>query len=215
MMNEPERRPEIPYPFAPGRDVPRRTEPVLVPIVDVPTGPPADRLFERRTILLTGALDAAAVTALCAQLMALDGRSADDVELIVNSPGGSLAEVAAVLDVMALMRAAVNVTCTGMAQGTAAALVACAPGHRRAGPNARLRLRIADERPVTASAEELTRLADELAMRRRQLIDLVGRATGQPTELIERELDGGDWHDALGARELGVIDEIIEPRMRG
>ena len=76
MMAEPAHPPEIPYPFAPGRDIPRRTEPVMVPMVDLPSGEPAERLFERRTILLTGALEAAAVTRLCAQLMALDGRSA-------------------------------------------------------------------------------------------------------------------------------------------
>lgn len=213
-MSEPNRPPEIPYPFLPGREQPRRTEPVMVPMVDMPSGEPAERLFERRTILLAGPLDAAAITRLCAQMMALDGRSADDVELIVNSPGGPVTDVAAVLDVMELMRAVVNVTCTGVAQGTAAALIACAPGRRQAGPNARLRLRLDDEQSITGSAAELSHRADELAMRRQQLADVLCRASGQPAEVIERELDGGGWHDAVAARELGLIDEVIEPRPR-
>lgn len=213
-MSEPSRPPEIPYPFPPGREPPRRTEPALIPIVDLPSGEPADRLFERRTILVGGPLDAAAITQLCAQLMALDGRSADDVELIVNSPGGSLADIAAALDVMELMRARVNVTCTGMGQSTAAVLVACAPGRRRAGPNARFRLLLHDEQPLAGSAADLSQRADEIAMRRRQLADALCRATGQRAEVIESELDGGGWHDAVAARQLGLIDEVVEQRPR-
>lgn len=213
-MSEPNRPPEIPYPFAPGKEPPRRTEPAMVPIVDLPSGRPADRLFERRTILLAGQLNAAAVTQLCAQLMALDGRSADDVELIVNSPGGPLIEIAAALDVMELMRASVNVTCTGVAQGTAAALITCATGRRRAGPNARLRLRLDDEQAMTASAAELSHRAEQVAICRQQLAGAVGRASGQPAELVERELESGGWHDAAAARDLGLIDEIIEQRPR-
>jgi ATP-dependent Clp protease, protease subunit len=214
MMSEPGRPPEIPYPFGPGGEPPRRTEPVTVPIVDLPSSDPADRLFDRRTILVTGRLDAAAITRLCAQMMALDGRSADEVELIVNSAGGPLTEIAAVLDVIELMRAAVNVTCTGVAEGTAAALVACARGRRRAGPNARLRLRLDDEQSFSGSATDLTHRAEQLAMCRQQLADALCRATGRPAEVIERELDGGGWHDAVAARDLGLIDEVVDQRPR-
>jgi ATP-dependent Clp protease protease subunit len=209
-MSEPGRFPEIPYPFGPGREPPRRTEPVAIPIVDGPSGPPADRLFERRTILVNGRLDGGAVTRLCAQLMALDGRSADDIELIVNSPGGPVTEIAAVLDVLELMRAAVNVTCTGVAQGTAAALVACARGRRRAGPNARLRLCLDDEQSVSGSAADLRHRAEQLAMCRRQLADALSRASGQPADVIDRELDGGGWYDAGAARGMGLIDEVVD-----
>jgi ATP-dependent Clp protease protease subunit len=213
-MSEPGRHPEIPYPFAPGREPPRRTEPVVVPLVDLPSGQPTDRLFERRTILLGGRLDAVAVTQLCAQLMALDGRSPDDVELIVNSPGGPVTEIAAVLDVMELMRARINVTCTGVAEGTAAALVACASGHRRAGPNARLRLRVEDEQPLTGSAAELNQRAEQLTVCRQQLVHALGRASGQPAQVIDRELERGGWLDAAAARDLGLIDAVIEQRPR-
>jgi ATP-dependent Clp protease protease subunit len=213
-MSEPGRQPEIPYPFAPGREPPRRTEPVMVPLVDLPSDRPTDRLFERRTILVAGRLDAAAVTQLCAQLMALDGRSPDDVELIVNSPGGPVTEIAAVLDVMELMRATLNVTCTGVAEGTAAALVACASGRRRAGPNARLRLRVEDEQAMTGSAAELNQRAEQRTVCRRQVADAVCRASGQPASVIERELERGGWHDAAAARELGLIDAVVEQRRR-
>jgi ATP-dependent Clp protease protease subunit len=144
--------------------------------------------------------------------MALDGRSADDVELILNSPGGPVTEIVAVLDVMNLMRAAVNATCTGMAQGTAAALIACATGRRRAGPNARLQLRLADEHSITGSAADLNNRAEQLAVCRRQVADALCRASGQPADVVERELDSGGWHDAVAACEIGLIDEVVEPR---
>lgn len=213
-MTEPTRPPEIPSPFLPGEEPPRRTEPVLVPLVDLPSGQPADRLFERRTILVAGRLDAAAVTRLSAQLMALDGRSANDVELVVNSPGGPVTDIAAVLDVIELMRAAVNVTCAGAAAGTAAALVACASGSRRAGPNARLRLRLEDEPPMAGTAAELNSRVEQLAVCRRQLTDALCRASGQSVAVIEGELEHGGWHDAAGALELGLIDAVAGQRPR-
>ena len=60
--------------------------------------------------------------------MALDGRSADPVEVIVNSEGGPLADVLAVVDVLGSMRARVDTTCLGRAKGTAAIVLACGTG---------------------------------------------------------------------------------------
>jgi len=214
MATEPIRTPEIPYPFPPGREPPRRVEPAMVPVVDIPAGGPLDHLFDRRIILVNGALDSAASTALCASLLALDRRSADDVEVVVSSPGGPLEELAAVLDVLQLMRARTNTTCTGIARGTAAALVACGTGNRRAAPNARLTLRLEHEQAAAGSADDVRRRAAELAIRRDQLTDALTRATGQSADVITAELDAGDWHDATAARRLGLVDEVVEPRPR-
>jgi ATP-dependent Clp protease protease subunit len=210
-MSEPRFPPEIPYPFPPGREPPRRTDPVVVPMVDAPSPDPAQRLLERRTILVGGPLDHAAVTHLCAQLMALDGRSASDVEVIVNSPGGPIADIAAVLDVIELMRGRVNVTCTGMAHGTAAVLVACATGERRAGRHARLSLRLPQVELPVASSTDVARLSEEVAAARRHLVGVLAAATGQPAGVIARELDEGAAHDPADALRLGLIDRVLEP----
>ena len=204
--------PEIPYPFAPWREPPRRTEPAIVPMVDLPSADPAQRLFERRTIMLSGPLDHAAVTRLSAQLMALDGRSGEAVELIVNSIGGPASEVTAALDVMEVMRARVNATCTGTAEGSAAVLVACAPGERRAGRHARLSLRLADEDMGAVPAAEMSRRAAELGARREHLVRIVAAATGRPEDLVAHELEAGGVHDATEAMALGIVDRVVEPR---
>src|SRR5918995_1279694 len=93
-------RPETPSPFPPYRELPQRKEPVLVPTVGVPEGDAYQRLFDRRTVLVSGSLDHDAASVLCAQLMALDGGTDRDVTVIINSPGGPLAEVSAILDVI-------------------------------------------------------------------------------------------------------------------
>jgi ATP-dependent Clp protease, protease subunit len=213
--SEPRWPPDFPYPITPGREPPRRTEPVMVPVVDLPSPDPVQRLFDQRTILLSGHLDDATVTHLCAQLMALDGRSARDVELVMNSPGGPLTAIAAVLDVVDTMRGRVNVTCTGTAQGTATVLLACASGQRRAGRHARISLRLADLDPIAGSGAELARFAEEVASRRRQLVDVLVLATGQPVERLEHELDGGEMYDAEAAKALGLIDEVVDGHHRG
>lgn len=209
-MSDPERpdRPEIPYPYPPYREPPRRTDPLLVPTVGVPDGDPARRLFDRRTVLLSGPLDHDAATRLCAELMALDGESADDVDVIVNSPGGPLDEVSAVLDVIELMRAPLRTTCVGTAKGTAGIVLACGTGRRRAAPNATICMRLDQHQSVQGSAEDLARGAQEIDVLRSRLEQALVAATGQPADTIAGELDHGGLHGAVEAQALGLIDEI-------
>ena len=214
MMTFPRRpeHPDIPYPYPPEPDIPRRTGPILVPTVDMPGGDARERLRNARTVFVSGPLDGAAVSSLCAELMAFDGESAADVEVIVNSPGGPIDEVSAVLDVIELMRAAVNATVVGAARGTAGVLAASANGRRRAAPNATISLRCETPRPSHGTAEELARAAEEALVVRRRLSRALVAATGQPETLIDDELDRGVVHDAPGALALGLIDEIGRPR---
>lgn len=209
-MSDPERpdRPEIPYPYPPYREPPRRTDPLLVPTVGVPDGDPARRLFDRRTVLLSGPLDHDAATRLCAELMALDGESADDVGVIVNSPGGPLDEVSAVLDVIELMRAPLRTMCVGTAKGTAGIVLACGTGRRRAAPNATICMRLDQHQSVQGSAEDLARGAQEIDVLRGRLEHALVAATGQPADTIAGELDHGGLHGAVEAQALGLIDEI-------
>jgi len=73
------------YPYPPARPIPRREGPVMVPIVDLPRGDAFEQLRVRRRVLLSGRIDVEGATRVCAELMALDGQSRDEVELIVNS----------------------------------------------------------------------------------------------------------------------------------
>jgi ATP-dependent Clp protease protease subunit len=205
--------PEIPYPYPPMREPPRRTDPVMVPLVDMPATAPTERLLQRRTILVSGLLDHDAVSTLCAQLMSLDGRSADDVELLVSSDGGPVDAIVAVLDVLDVMRARVNVMCTGRARGTAAVLVACATGTRRAGRHATLSLRLpGDTRDAgDAGGRELAGRLEETVLVHRTLVASVVRATGRSVDAVEAELDHGGVLDPEAAVAFGLVDTVVAP----
>jgi Clp protease len=96
--------PEIPFPLPPERTPPHRTEPVAVPMVSIEGSDAWETLAEQRRILVSGPLDRDAVLELSARLMAFDGASSRDVEIVINSSGGPLAEIFALLDVIGLMR---------------------------------------------------------------------------------------------------------------
>jgi ATP-dependent Clp protease protease subunit len=209
-VSNPTGPPEIPYPFPPRREPPRRHDPVAVPMVDVGPDDPRSRLFERRTVLVGGPLDAGAVTRLAAELMALDGRGDGAVELMVNSPGGPMEEVTAVLDVMDLMRGRVNATCTGVAHGTAGVLLACATGRRRAGRHAVVSLRLPAVEAVGRSADALASRAAQAAAVRQVLVVAVAQATGMGPDDVAAAFDHGGPLDAVAAKDLGLVDEVVD-----
>ena len=206
----PEIPPEIPYPFLPREEPPRRTSPVMVPLVEMPSSDPARSLLDRRTLMVSGRLDHQRATDLCAELMALDGRSGDDITLILNSSGGPLGELTAILDVFDLMRAPVDVTCVGAATGTAAVLLACATGERWAGRHARISLRVDRESPGSGTADDVARLAAERSEMLRRIADRLARVTDRPASAFLDELESGASRDADAARAFGLVDGVIE-----
>ena len=172
----------------------------------------ARRLFERRTVMLTGPLDGQAATAAAASLMALDAEGDDPVVLLVNSPGGPLDAGVAVVDVLDLLGVAVEATCIGQAVGTAAVVVACAtPGRRRAAPNARLSLRLAEDR-LEGPAGRLEREAAELLAARDRLVDRLVLATGRPRDEVAAATDRGPLLSAREALAAGLVDEVATRR---
>jgi len=209
-VNDPTRHPDVPYPLPPLREIPERKGPLMVPIVYEPVGrDPVRRLYERRRVLLGVPLDAAAATDVSAELMSLDGRSGEEIEVLVNSPGGPVEDVFAVLDVIQLARATVNVTCFGRVLSTAAIVLACATGTRRATPNASISLRCEPSPATVGSAADAERhVRRERDLRERVRSMLVER-TGLPAQRIDDELDDGVPLDAAAALELGIIDEIV------
>ena len=210
-------RPEPPYrpdPLRPGwplppepptpevEPVPRRTHPVMVPVVDLP------RARDARRVVVSGPLDAEATTRIAAELMAYDGESADDVEVVVNSDGGPLADVLALLDVIGAMRAKVTTRCLGRATGSAAVLLASGTGARRAGANATISLRDRDVARIEGPPSTLHAQLDDLERTRARLIDALVRATGRPADELRRQLDDGPLLDPAGAAALGLIDPL-------
>lgn len=181
-------------------------------MVDGVGGPWWEQLAAQRRIMVSGPLDLEAVTGLSAQLMTFDGASSRDVEIVINSAGGPMTEIFAVLDVLALMRARVNVTVIGLATGTALALVACGNSERRAAPHARLSLRCQDQQRIEGTTGDIVRQAEEMAHLRGRYLHVLAGATGQDESFLVAEIDRGAQRTAAEALELGIIDTIVPTR---
>jgi ATP-dependent Clp protease, protease subunit len=191
-------RPGWPYP--PEQPVPKREGPLMVPLVDLPHGE------QTRRVVVSGPLDTGTVVRVAAELMELDGRSAADVELVINSDGGRLADVLGLLDVIAAMRARVDTACMGRATGTAAVLVACGTGRLRAGPHAMMSLRHRVPEQLAGSSAALRAQLEDLDHVRRRVVAALARATGRPPEELERDLNAGPTMDREQAVEAGLLD---------
>jgi ATP-dependent Clp protease, protease subunit len=203
--------PEITFPLPPERTPPQRTEPVAVPMVSIGGGDPWQQLSQQRRILVSGPLDRGTVTDLSAKLMALDGESTRDIEIVINSAGGPLEEILPVLDVLDLIRARTNTTCVGSAAGTAVALVAAGTGTRRGTSNARICLRIEDRQTIDGSTTDIIRRAEELdAIRARYVAALIAK-TGLDEDRLVADIESGRSITAAEARELGILDVVDEP----
>ena len=207
-MSVPTPYPEFPVPFPPGREPPQRRQPIAAPVVDFGSAVVRDSLAEQRRILVSGPLEREAVTSLVAQLMAFDGSSSRDVEILISSPGGPVSDLLPVLDVFELMRAKVNVTAIGSVSGTAVGLVAAGTGERRAAPRARFSLRLDATESIHGSAQDLARHADQLNQQRSRYLVALSAATGQDEGVLMEEVDRGSGHTADEALAMGIIDTI-------
>jgi len=196
------------FPYPPERTIPRREGPVAIPMVDLPGGSTGELLRGQRRVLCAGVLDSAAATRVSAELMALDGGSADEVELVVNSDGGPLTDVLVILDVIGLMRARVDTLCIGQARGTAAIVLACGSGQRRAAAHAMITLRVRDEERIEGTVADVRQQLDELTAVRAQVVTLVALATRMTEEEVRAELDTGRPYDADGAVRRGLVDGV-------
>jgi ATP-dependent Clp protease protease subunit len=144
--------------------------------------------------------------------MALDAEGDEPVTLLVNSPGGPVDAGIAVVDVLDLLGVPVDATVIGQAVGTAAVVVACAtPGRRRAAPNARLSLRLA-EGALEGPAGRLEREAADLVATRDRLVDRLAEATGRPRDELAAATDRGPVLSAEEAVAFGLVDEVAARR---
>lgn len=206
---------EVPPPAVPQRREPTQPEPPTMPpspVIDRPFDDyDADlrtRLRRDRRVLLFGPLDATTATRTSAELMLLDGESADPVEVIVNSTGGAIDHVLGLIDVIGLMRAPVTTRCIGAATGSAAAVLASGTGGRIATGNARISVRVGDPDDVRGTVTDITHRAAELTTLYERLADHLAAVTNLSSEQVRDALHSGAPMDARAALGAGLIDEI-------
>lgn len=171
------------------------------------------RLLKDRIVCLHSPVTPAAASAIVAQLLFLEGQSAEKpVYLYINSPGGSVSDGLAIYDTMQYVRCPVHTVCMGMAASMGAVLLAAgAKGSRFVLPNARLML----HQPLggaSGQASDIAIAAEEILKTRRRLNEIVARHTGQPVERIERVVERDYFMTSEEAVAFGLVDAVISKR---
>jgi ATP-dependent Clp protease, protease subunit len=173
------------------------------------------RLLNDRIIFLGTPVDDQVANAIIAQLLHLDSEDPEqDINVYINSPGGSVTAGLAVYDTMRFVNADVATTALGMAASISAVLLAAGTkGKRNVLPNTRVLL----HQPWVqggpgGQASDVEIQARELVRTKRRMNEILAEATGQPFEKIERDTDRDYIMGAEEAVEYGVVDRVVGPR---
>jgi len=171
------------------------------------------RLLANRIVFLGTAIDDQVANLIVAQLLHLESEHADqDIALYINSPGGDMIGLFAILDTMRFINPDVVTICVGQAASAAAVLLAAgAPGKRFALPNSRVLIHQPHGGAQGQSTDMELAVAEMVEMRRR-MIDVLVDATGQPRERITADIDRDYIVRDDQAVAYGLVDEIISRR---
>ena len=171
------------------------------------------RLLKDRVIFLSGEVEDTMANLIVAQLLFLESEDPDkDINLYINSPGGSVTAGMAIYDTMQFIKPDVRTLCVGQACSMGAFLLAGgAPGKRGALPHARVMI----HQPLggfRGQASDIQIHAQEILKIKGTLNERLAFHTGQPIETIEKDTDRDNFMSAEEAKNYGLIDEVFTKR---
>ncbi len=170
------------------------------------------RLLKDRIIFLGTPVDDQVANVIMAQLLHLESEDPEqDINLYINSPGGSATAMLAMYDTMQFVNADVATTALGMAASAGAFLLtAGAKGKRAALPNTRIMLHQASIQGLGGQVSDVEIHAREIIEQKRRVNEILAERTGQSYEKIERDTDRDYVLGAKEAVEYGVIDRVVD-----
>lgn len=171
------------------------------------------RLLKDRIIFLGSAIDDNVANLIVAQMLFLESEDPKkDINLYINSPGGSVYAGMAVLDTMAYVKPSISTICVGLAASFGAVLLSAGEkGKRFALPNSRIML----HQPMGGAqgqAVDIEIHAREILKIRESLNQILADNTGQPVDAISRDTDRDFFMSANDAKQYGLIDDILVNR---
>lgn len=171
------------------------------------------RLLKDRIIFLGEEVTDVSANIVVAQLLFLEAEDpGKDIQLYINSPGGSVTAGMAIYDTMNYIKSDVSTICIGMAASMGAFLLSGGTkGKRFALPNAEIMI----HQPSGGSrgmASDMKIVADQILKTKQKLNEILAKNTGKPIDVIERDTDRDNYMTAQEALEYGLIDSIIENR---
>ena len=174
------------------------------------------RLLNDRIIMLCDAVDDAVASVVVAQLLYLEGQDPEkDIDLYINSPGGSITAGMAIYDTMQYIKCDVSTICIGMAASMGAFLLSSgAKGKRFALPNSEILI----HQPLIAGGglsgqcTDIKIHSDHIVATREKLNRILAENTGKPIEQINIDTERDNYMTAQEAMEYGLIDKVIAKR---
>ena len=171
------------------------------------------RLLKERIIFLAGPIIDVIANSVIAQLLFLSSQNpSKDIQLYINSPGGSVTAGLAIYDTMQYVKPDISTVCIGLAGSMAATLLTAGEkGKRFALPNAEILLHQVMG-GVTGEAIEIEITAKQIIKIKDKLNRILSKHTGQPLERVEKDTDRDFYLSAEEAKEYGIIDEVIKTK---
>jgi len=171
------------------------------------------RLLKDRIIFLGEEVTDVSASLVVAQLLFLESEDpGKEVQLYINSPGGSVSAGLAIYDTMNFIKCDVSTICIGLAASMGAFLLAGgAKGKRFALPNAEVMIH-QPSGGARGQATDIKIVADKILQTRKRLNEILAENTGKPLEIIEVDTERDNYMTAEEAKTYGLIDSIITSR---
>ncbi len=168
------------------------------------------RLLKERIVFLTEEVNDTSASVVVAELLFLESEDpSKDINLYINSPGGSVTAGLAIYDTMNYIKCDVSTVCMGMAASMGAFLLAGgAKGKRFALPNSEVLIH-QPSGGAQGQATEIRIVADEILKTKKRLNEILAANTGQTLETIERDTERDNYMTAQEALDYGLIDAVI------
>ena len=171
------------------------------------------RLLKERIVFLGGPITDDVANTVIAQLLFLDSQDTKkDINLYINSPGGSVTAALAIYDTMNHIKSDVATICVGLAASAGAVLLAAGQkGKRFALPNSEIMI----HQVIGAAEGQATEIeieARHILRVKEKINKIFAKHTGQPFSQIEKDTDRNFFMDAEEAKKYGVIDEILKTK---
>ncbi|CAL9560554.1 ATP-dependent Clp protease proteolytic subunit 2 [Nocardiopsis dassonvillei] len=175
---------------------------------------PYNKLFEERIIFVGVQIDDTSANDLMAQLITLEQLDSErDIQMYINSPGGSFTSLMAIYDTMQFVRPDIQTVCIGQAASAAAILLAGGTkGKRGALPNARILIHQPATEGMHGQASDIEIQANEITRIRTQLETTLARHTGRTPEQVSKDIERDKILTAEEAKDYGIIDFVLPYR---
>ena len=168
------------------------------------------RLLKDRIIFLGEEVNDVSANLIVAQLLFLEAEDpSKDIQLYINSPGGSVTAGMAIYDTMQYIKCDVSTICLGMPASMGAFLLSSgAKGKRYALPNSTIMIH-QPSGGAQGQATEIQIVADQIAKTKKKLNEILSANTGQPLEIVEKDTDRDNYMTAEEAKAYGLIDGVV------